>query len=135
MKPTKERESELFTQLERLAAHCPWQRVDIWACRAPAGQIVFTAYVNGADEIGLQSGSSHGKTPTEAVDEYIRDYPAIDANEVRLKKIAELRMQIARLEAVSFDLPPYRPCPQIGNGSGKGATPKPQPASAVTVDL
>lgn len=107
-------ETRLFEALEVLAAHCPWEAVDIWVQRAPTGQIEFTAYARGVDRVGLGSAFGSGLTPHEAVERLKHDYP--DRNiEARCRdRIAKLHVEIDRLRSLQFALPPYRPTAQIG---------------------
>lgn len=112
-------ETELFKWLETLAAHCPWEAVAIWARREPDGKITFTSYAEGAEKLGLKCDFGHGNTPEEAVKDLQHDHPDRTNLEEKIKaKINELQMQIYKLEQIQNALPPYKPCPMIGNGPG-----------------
>lgn len=107
--------ANIIGELERFAAACPWNRVDIWVCRAPEGAYSFLAYVNSNEKYGLRSGSAFGPTPQAAVDAVLKTYQS-DPNFARLKEIERLKEQIARLEQVVICLPPYRPGRELGSG-------------------
>lgn len=111
-------ETEVFAELERLAASCPWEKVDIWVVREPSGHISFTAYAAGNETLGFNSAFGSGLTPCAAVDALLKANPGRgqeDIEQRRQEQIAKLRMEIARLETISFELPPYRPTPLIGH--------------------
>lgn len=130
MTPT---ETEFFAQLERLAAYCCWEQVDLWAVRQPEGQITFTAYGAGNREIGLEDAWGAGTTPEEAVDRLMKAHPHRDPERCRDEKIAKLKLEIAKLQNRQFTLPPYRPTPMIG--AGNGDTRKPEPQRDLTIDV
>lgn len=121
-------ETELFAQLERLAAHCPWEKVDIWTCREPEGSISFTAYAAGLREFEIECAWGHGPSPEKAVDKLVSESPGGRNPEAACKqKIAKLEMEIMKLKSATFTLAPYRPTPMIGGPT----TPEPPPAPAV----
>lgn len=132
MTPT---ETHLFAELERLAAHCPWERVDIWATRDPNGKISFTAYAAGQTEVDISGAWGHGHTPEDAVSDLIKQHPNRDPEAACKAKIAQLQMQIEKLKQRTFDLPPYRPTPQIGAGRDpEPVPPVPGPAPAIEIE-
>jgi hypothetical protein len=99
----------LFAELERLAAAFPWQSVDIWLRREPAGEVKYTAYIHANEAVGIRSDSSTADTPQAAVDRIISDNQHNSPEEARTKKIAELQEQIRKLQSVEIGLPPYIP--------------------------
>lgn len=107
---------DIISELERLAEACPWDEVDLWARRAPAGEYRFTAYVAENEKFGFKNTFGHGDTPAEAVTDLIRQTGARSPEIARNKAVAELREKIAQLEAVVIGLPPYRPGRILGNG-------------------
>lgn len=100
---------DILGQLERLAASFPWDQVAIWATRQPEGQITFNAILQNNPKFGFSFDSTSADTPEAAVDQLIRDNPNRDPEPARQAKIAELREQIQKLEAVVIGLPPYVP--------------------------
>lgn len=110
---------DIIGELERLAEACPWDEVDLWARRAPAGEYRFTAYVPDNEKFGFKSAFGNGDTPAAAVSDLIKKTGARSPEISREKAIAELREKIARLEAVVIGLPPYRPGRILSNGEAE----------------
>lgn len=100
---------DIIGELERLAAACPWDNVDIWICRKPEGAYRFVAYIRDNGKLGLPGAFGHGASPKEAVDDALKETANRDPEIMREKKIAELCDQIERLQEVVIGLPPYRP--------------------------
>lgn len=100
----------IFAALERLAAACPWDRVDIWVERAPKGEILYHAIVHDNQQFGFPflAGTSE-KDPEEAVDALLRRVEDRDPENARNAKIAELKSLIQKLNAVTVGQPPYVP--------------------------
>lgn len=103
------KEVGIFAQLERLAAACPWDEVDIWLCREPEGKISYTCHVHGNPKFGFDAEFASAATPQEAVDKILKDIEASprEPGLARDSKIAELQEQIRKLQAVEIGLPPY----------------------------
>lgn len=108
---------DIIGEIERLAAACPWDHVEIWIKREPEGTFSFTGYVPENEKYGFPSvwGSNH-ETPQEAVDQIIKQTGSREPEIQRKRKIAELQEKIAKLEAVVIGLPPYRPNRELTNG-------------------
>ena len=102
-------QKDLIGELERLAEACPWDRVDLWIIREPEGEYSFTTYVAENRMFGFQSVYGHGKSPQQAVDDVLRQCDMRDPEYARRKKIAELKEQIEKLQAVVIGLPPWKP--------------------------
>lgn len=102
-------ESNIIAELERLAAGCPWDSVDLWICREPQGQFHFTAYVKDNPKFGFRSIFASGETPMAAVDDALRQARGRDPEIARVKKIEELKQHIEQLQALVIGMPPYRP--------------------------
>lgn len=109
----------IITELERLAAACPYDSVDIWVRREPEGKYCFIAFANHRIDTGT-SDCGHGETPAKAVDDLLKDInQGLDREPevVRQRKIAELQAQIAKLQALEIPkIAPYKPTKLLGNG-------------------
>lgn len=117
---------DILVQVERLAAACPWDKVDLWVCRAPEGNYDFTAYIPRNSNYGFLDIFGRGATPEEAVNDAIKQAGLRDPDSSRRRKIEELKEQIEKLQAVVIGLPPYRPNRELSNG---------EPAISVRVTL
>lgn len=106
----------ILAELERLGAAFPWVEVDLWAQRKPEGALRFTACVWGSSERGTETIWGHGDSPADAVNEAVKECEKHDPEIARTKKIAALKVQIAKLEAVVIGLPPYRPNRELAAG-------------------
>lgn len=101
---------EVFEALETLAASLPWDSVDIWVQRKPEGEIRFVAIANENRDIGLSFASAGGKTPMEAVTKLCENQIGRRDPELsRKRRLQELAAEVARLQALTIGLPPYRP--------------------------
>jgi hypothetical protein len=107
----------IIEQLERLAAACPWDDVDIWTQRTPEGAYNFTAYVRDNPKYGLKSIFGSGKTPEEAVTNALKEASNRDPEMARQQAIRDLQDKIDKLQAVVIGLPPYKPGRTLGNGT------------------
>jgi molybdopterin converting factor small subunit len=126
-------DTTLFEILERLGGAFPWQKVGIWVQREPQGTLDYVAYAYEQYDMGLESSSTCGPTPEEAVEKLIREY-AKQGPEVRRKeKIRALLLQIEKLRAVQIGLPPFVPCRQLGVGNPP-PPPKPENTDFVNVE-
>lgn len=101
---------DIIEAIETLGASFPWDIVDLWIVRRPEGQIEFSAILNANDKFGWRFASESADAPMEAVkriceSEQGKRNPETD----RAKRIAELKEQIRKLEAVVLGMPPYRP--------------------------
>jgi hypothetical protein len=100
---------DLIAQLERFAEACPWDTVELWISRAPAGDYAFTGYLRDSEKFGFKCIFGNGNTPSDAVDNCIKQAGDRHPEAARRKALDELRDKIAKLEAVVIGLPPYRP--------------------------
>ena len=107
---------DILVQVERLAAACPWDKVDLWVCRAPEGNYDFTSYVPENSRYGFPSIFGRGATPEEAVNDAVKQAALRDPDSSRRRKIEELKEQIEKLQAVVIGVPPYRPNRELTNG-------------------
>jgi len=110
------KDQEIFEALEQLGAAFPWESVDVWVRREPAGIINYTVYLNGAAEIGLESDFGHGKTVAEAVADAMKLKDRRDPAQTIKDKINRLKRDILKLEQVAqtLALPPFCPCLLLG---------------------
>lgn len=109
------KDQEIFEQLERLGAAFPWEEVSVNIRRAPAGVFSFWVHLQGDQQLGLNWDCASGNTIADAVEQIIRKNPDRDPEKSRLKKIRELQMQIAKIQAKGpLTLPPFRPCLLLG---------------------
>ena len=99
----------IIEQLERLGAAFPWDAVDMWIQREPAGKYSFTSYVRDNPKFGFDSVFGHGDSPQAAVDEIINLAKQRDPEISRNMAIRKLQDKIAKLESVIVGLPPYKP--------------------------
>lgn len=109
-KPMKDTNLKILEALETLAAAFPWEPVEIDIVRSPEGKLLYRAWLNNVEQFGFPCRITHGDTVEGVVAEmiqYAKDNR--DPEEMRKRKIAELKEQIAKLEAVLIGLPPYRP--------------------------
>lgn len=94
----------------------PWELIDLTIKRDPQGIMRFSVYLAGNSDMGLPYIFGHGQTPDAAAEDAIRQAgPDRNPEACRKKKLAELRLQIAKLEALDFSLPPWRPPRPIGD--------------------
>lgn len=100
---------EILGELERLAAACPWDTVDVWITRYPEGKYRYTAYIKENQQLGSHSVFGNGDTAEEAVTKAIREAGDRSPEHARAKKIAELEDRITKLRSVEIGLPPYIP--------------------------
>lgn len=107
---------DVIGELERLAAACPWEGVEITIRRKPEGIYDFVVYLSTSEQYGFHSLWTSGPTPGEAVANAIKQSGDRTPHEARKKAIAELKEKIAKLEAVVIGLPPYRPNRELSNG-------------------
>ena len=118
------KDREILTALETLSAHCPWERVDLWITREPNGVLRFTAYAAGVDEMKMAAAFGNGDSPEKAVEQLKRIQPDRNLEKYRHQEITRLQMQIAKLQQVSFVLPPWRPRQSLTIGENpKAETP------------
>lgn len=103
------KDSAILAALERLGAAFPWDEVNIWIERSPRGAVCFTAYVRGDSARGTESIVACSETLAGATNEAIAKSPSHDVEANRERKIAELKEQLAKLEALDLRYPPYRP--------------------------
>ncbi len=105
---------QILESLETVAAAFPWDTVQIEVARKPEGEYRFVVWLTGNDKLGLPYECASGNTPEEAAAYAIQRYQGTrDPEAKRNAKIAELREQIAKLEAVVLGIPPYRPNRQL----------------------
>lgn len=114
-------ELQILESLERMAASCPWEGCDIWVRREPEGAVKFTAYAGGNSQLGIEATFGYGLTPAEAVENALKQPRTHDPKKRIEEKIAELRAQIFKLEAVEIGDPPYRPGYHLGPGAPEPA--------------
>ena len=107
---------DIIGQLERLAEACPWERVSLWTHREPDGAYSFTAYVEQNNQFGFPHLFGHGSTPEQTVDDAVKQTGNREPEISRKAKIAELKDQIEKLQAVVIGLPPYKPNHELSNG-------------------
>jgi hypothetical protein len=107
---------DIVAQVERLAEECPWDTVSLWIYRTPEGLHSFTSHLNQQDKFGFPSVFGSGGTPSEAVDDVLKQCGARAPEIARDQKIEELRKQIEKLQAVTIGIPPYRPNRELSNG-------------------
>lgn len=101
---------EILEALETLAAAFPWDTVEIQVDRAPAGTMCFSAWLRTNSQFGFSCELACGDSPGEAVARLIKTQSGKrDPDKQRKKKIAELREEIEKLQAVVIGLPPYKP--------------------------
>lgn len=106
----KATDCEILGALEAFGAAFPWDKVDLWLIREPEGTIRYSAILNENSKFGFNFASASGQTARDAVTQIIAQQEGRrDPEAARLKKLAELREQIQRLEAVVLGMPPYRP--------------------------
>lgn len=105
--------NQLDVALERMAQAFPWETVQIWVKREPAGELTFTTYLEPCRAKGFECVFGHGETPNQAVDDLIKQAGDRDPEKLRLKVIRELEEQLAQIKAAQFGLPPYRPNRQL----------------------
>jgi hypothetical protein len=117
------KDRDILSAIEILSAHCPWERCDIWVSREPNGVLRFTAYAAGVDEMKMPSAFGNGATPEAAVAGLKKTHPDRQLDRYRQQEITRLQMQIARLQQVSFTLPPWRPRGELGIGENPEAEP------------
>lgn len=100
----------ILAELERLAAAMPWDTVEIWVKRRPAGEYVFSTNVSDNEQFGWPCRFGYGQTLRASVDNLIKQSEdRRDPETMRLQKIEELKEKIRKLEAVVIGLPPYVP--------------------------
>jgi hypothetical protein len=107
---------DIISEIERLAEALPWDQVDIWTRRTPEGEYRFVAYVHDNAKFGFSSESSSELSPKDAVDSVLKDCANRDPEIARKKKIAELKAQIEKLQAVLIGMPPWKPGRTLSNG-------------------
>lgn len=101
---------DIIEAVETLAASFPWDKVDLWIVRQPEGQMWFSAILNENSKFGFPFASASGEGPMDAVRRICEEQLGKrDPDIARRKKIADLKEQIAKLEAVVLGMPPYRP--------------------------
>lgn len=101
---------EIMVSLETMAQAMPWDLVEIWAKRAPEGEYSYTAYVAEQKQFGFPSIFGTGDTPMAAALDAMREAGGKrDPDIARKVKLAELKAQIEKLQAVVCGMPPYRP--------------------------
>ena len=116
----------IIEELERLAAECPWETVDIWLSRTAEGHYHFTACAGGNTKFALEFASANAATPGEAVDSLLKSHPVRTPEVMRVRKIAELKAQIEKLQGVIVGLPPYKPGTILTNGDGEATIKAPE---------
>jgi hypothetical protein len=102
-------EASLIEALETMAAHFQWQTCSLQVDRKPDGVCRFWAYVGPDPDKGLDGASAFGNTPQEAAQGAIKQNPMPLPEASRDRAIRKLEEQLAKLRAVTFPLPPYRP--------------------------
>ena len=107
---------DIIGQLERMAEALPWDAVDLWIKRKPDGKVEFTAYVRENEKFGFPSQWGAGETPSAAVDQIIERCVCRDPEIARANKVAELKAQIEKLQAVVIGMPPWKPGRTLSNG-------------------
>ena len=107
---------DIIEQVERLAAACPWDKVELLVCRQPEGDYRFTAHVNKNEKFGFDYIFCSEATASGAVDRAIKEAEGRNPEQARKKKIADLKETIERLQSVVIGLPPYRPGSELTNG-------------------
>ena len=115
-KATGASDSAILAALERLGALFPWENVELWVTRAPQGTLSFTAHLAG-DGKGMSFCFGHGLTVAETVADLIRAAGIRDPEALRERKLAELREEIRKLEALDLRYPPYRPGTRLAPGA------------------
>lgn len=101
-------EAQLFKWLDVLAAHCPFERVDLWTERSTNGRLNFTAFANGVaggnGSAVLPVACASGSTPQEAVKELMKRHPDRNPSRWIAERIAKLQMEIEKLKQLSTTL-------------------------------
>lgn len=99
-----------LAELERLAAAFPWDNVQLNVTRQPEGTFHWVAWLNSNPKFGFDSELACGSTAQQVVDRLIEQNTGKrDPEKARAAKVAELKEQIRKLEAVVLAFPPYVP--------------------------
>ena len=102
-------DNQILAALERLAASFPWDEVSIWLTRKPDGRVRFTTHLPSDYSTERESVFGSGETLAEACADLLKSAGPRDPDDLRKRKLEELRQKIAKLEAAQFGLPPYKP--------------------------
>lgn len=100
---------QILEALETLAQAFPWDTVQIEINRLPEAKYRYTAWLcpnNFGGNFECASGDSVGDAVALLIE---RQAGKRDPDRARQEKLAGLRAQIAKLEAVVIGLPPYKP--------------------------
>lgn len=100
---------KIIEALEVLAAAMPWDTVELDVTRKPEGELSFAAWLHKNDKFGFPMECGFGNSPAKAANEIMAKAGERDPEKARARKIAELQEQIAKLQAVTIGLPPYKP--------------------------
>jgi hypothetical protein len=107
---------DMIVEIERLAEAFPWDPVQLEIRRTPEGTFNFCAYVPRNEKFGFESVIRVDGTPQAAVDDCLLHAPSRNPAKAREQKLAELKAQIEKLQAVVIGMPPFRSNRTLCNG-------------------
>lgn len=119
---------QILEALETLAEAFPWDKAEIDIHRLPEGTYRFYAVLPDTEKYGFEFACASGDSAAEAVAHVIESQAGKrDPNTQRTRKISELQVTIAKLQAVVIGLPPYKPNRELARIN--------LPAVPATIDL